>query len=74
MFFLLIAPSSTIMNPNEPTLQQVQTVRCPTCGAGQGEKCELSTGQTRRSRILTDAILQRTEYRLRNIRQWVKWR
>jgi hypothetical protein len=31
----------------KPTLKQVQAVRCPTCGAGPGEKCELSTGQPR---------------------------
>jgi hypothetical protein len=31
----------------KPTLKQVQAVRCPTCGARPGEKCELSTGQLR---------------------------
>jgi len=27
--------------------EQALTVRCPTCGAKPGEKCELSTGQLR---------------------------
>ena len=27
--------------------QQALAVRCPTCGAAPGEKCELSTGQPR---------------------------
>jgi hypothetical protein len=27
--------------------KQVLAVRCPTCGAAPGEKCELSTGQPR---------------------------
>jgi hypothetical protein len=27
--------------------KQVLSVRCPTCGAKPGEKCELSTGQAR---------------------------
>jgi hypothetical protein len=31
----------------KPTLKQVQAVRCPTCGAGPGEKCELTTGLPR---------------------------
>ena len=31
----------------KPTLKQLQVVRCPTCGAGPGEKCELNTGQPR---------------------------
>jgi len=31
----------------KPTLKQVQAVRCPTCGAGPGEKCELNSGQPR---------------------------
>jgi hypothetical protein len=29
--------------------KQILAVRCPTCGAAPGEKCELSTGQTRNS-------------------------
>jgi hypothetical protein len=29
--------------------KQVLAVRCPTCGAASGEKCELSTGQPRTS-------------------------
>jgi hypothetical protein len=35
------------LKSKKPTLKQVQAVRCPTCGAGPGEKCELSTGQPR---------------------------
>jgi len=35
------------MKAKKLTLKQVQAVRCPTCGAGQGEKCALSTGQPR---------------------------
>jgi hypothetical protein len=27
--------------------KQILAVRCPTCGAAPGEKCELSTGQPR---------------------------
>jgi hypothetical protein len=27
--------------------KQVLTIRCPTCGAAPGEKCELATGQAR---------------------------
>jgi hypothetical protein len=29
------------------TEKQALGVRCPTCGAKRGEKCELSTGQPR---------------------------
>jgi hypothetical protein len=29
------------------TEKQALSVRCPTCGAKPGEKCELSTGQPR---------------------------
>jgi hypothetical protein len=47
IFLLRIAASSTTMKAKKPTLKQVQAVRCPTCGAGPGEKCELSTGQPR---------------------------
>jgi DNA gyrase inhibitor GyrI len=42
-----IALLSTTMKAKKPTIKQVQGVRCPTCGAGPGEKCELSTGQPR---------------------------
>jgi hypothetical protein len=35
------------MKAKKPTLKQVQAIRCPTCGAGPGEKCELNTGQPR---------------------------
>lgn len=31
----------------EPNPKDALTVRCPTCGAAPGEKCELSTGQPR---------------------------
>jgi len=44
---LRIAVSLTTMKAKKPTLEQIQAVRCPTCGAGPGEKCELSTGQPR---------------------------
>jgi hypothetical protein len=27
--------------------KQILAIRCPTCGAAPGEKCELSTGQAR---------------------------
>jgi hypothetical protein len=42
-----IAAPSITMKAEKPTLKQVQAVRCPTCGAGPGEKCELTTGQPR---------------------------
>jgi len=35
------------MKTKKPALKKVEAVRCPTCGAGLGEKCELSTGQPR---------------------------
>jgi hypothetical protein len=31
----------------EPDLKQILVVRCPTCGASQGERCQLATGQPR---------------------------
>jgi hypothetical protein len=31
----------------ELSLKQIAAVRCPTCGAGPGEKCEINTGQPR---------------------------
>jgi len=31
----------------EPSQRQALAVRCPTCGAAPGQKCELSTGQPR---------------------------
>ena len=31
----------------KPKLKQLQAIRCPTCGAAPGLKCELSTGQPR---------------------------
>jgi hypothetical protein len=31
----------------KPTPKQVEAVRCPTCGVGPGQKCELATGQLR---------------------------
>jgi hypothetical protein len=44
--------------------KQVLAVRCPTCGAAPGEKCELATGQPRteahRDRRLTAADPQTT--------------
>ncbi len=47
IFLLRIAASSTIMKAKKPTIKKVQAIRCPTCGAGPGEKCELGTGQPR---------------------------
>ena len=38
---------NTSMKAKKPTLKTVQAVRCPTCGAGPGEKCELNTGLPR---------------------------
>ena len=35
------------MNAKDLTPKQLLTVRCPTCGAKAGEKCELATGQPR---------------------------
>jgi len=35
------------MKAKKPTLKEVQAVYCPTCGAGPGEKCELTTGHPR---------------------------
>lgn len=32
---------------NRPTIEQIQAVPCPTCGAEPGEKCELNSGQPR---------------------------
>jgi hypothetical protein len=32
---------------NELSVKQALTVRCPTCGAKPGEKCELTTGEPR---------------------------
>jgi hypothetical protein len=39
--------SSITVKAKKPTLKQVQAVRCPTCGARPGEKCELTTGLPR---------------------------
>src|ERR1700679_1715412 len=36
------------MKARRPSLKQVQAVRCPTCGVGPGEKCQLTTGQPRK--------------------------
>ncbi len=36
-----------IMKTQKPTLKQIEAIRCPTCGVGPGEKCELNTGQPR---------------------------
>jgi len=45
------------------TLEQIQAVPCPTCGAQPGEKCELNSGQARtaphRDRRLTAEDLAR---------------
>jgi hypothetical protein len=42
-----IATQSTTMKAKKPTLKQIQAVRCPTCGAEPGEKCQLTTGRPR---------------------------
>jgi len=47
IFLFGIAASSTAMKAKKPTPKQIQAVRCPTCGAEPGKKCELSTGQPR---------------------------
>jgi len=41
------------------SLKKIFTVRCPTCGAAPGEKCELTSGHRAPIRIVTDAWLQR---------------
>ncbi len=47
------------MKAKKPTVKKVQATRCPTCWAGAGEKCELSTGLPRtnphRDRLLIAA-------------------
>jgi hypothetical protein len=35
------------MNAKDLTPKQRLAVRCPTCGAKRGERCELGTGQPR---------------------------
>jgi len=35
------------MKAKKATLRQIEAVRCPTCGAAPGEKCELNTGDPR---------------------------
>ena len=35
------------MKTKKPTLREVESVPCPTCGAAAGEQCELNTGQPR---------------------------
>jgi len=47
VFLLRIAALSTTMKAKKPALKKVHAMHCPTCGAGPGEKCELSTGQPR---------------------------
>jgi hypothetical protein len=41
------------MKPKKPTIKQVQAVRCPTCGTGPGEKCELTMESPAQSQIVT---------------------
>src|ERR1017187_4725446 len=43
IFFFRIAALSTVMKAKKPP-KQIHAIHCPTCGAGPGEKCELSTG------------------------------
>lgn len=47
-FPLCWLPHHHVMKARKPTLKQVQTVPCPTCGAPPGERCELGTGLPRR--------------------------
>jgi|KBSMisStaDraftv2_1062788.scaffolds.fasta_scaffold32835_4 hypothetical protein len=35
------------MKAKKPTAKQILAIRCPTCGAAPGKKCELGTGQPR---------------------------
>jgi hypothetical protein len=37
--------------------KQILAVRCPTCGAAPGEKCELSTGQPRNNSHLDRRLI-----------------
>jgi hypothetical protein len=41
---LLSARLKPGMKARKPTLRQVQAVRCPTCHAAPGKKCQLSSG------------------------------
>jgi len=60
------------MKVKKPTLKQVQAVRCPTCGAGPGEKCELSTGQPRTEPHRDRRLISKDWVsRLRSI--WTRW-
>jgi hypothetical protein len=43
------------MKAKKSTLKRVQAIRRPTCGAGPGEKCELSSASPLKGRIVTDA-------------------
>jgi len=47
IFLFGIAASLTTVKVRKPPLKQIQTVHCPTCGAGPGEKCELTSGRPR---------------------------
>jgi hypothetical protein len=47
---------------NRLGMEQIRAVRCPTCGAEPGEKCELNTGQPRTAphrdrRLATEDLL-----------------
>jgi len=59
------------------TLRQAQSVRCSTCGAKPGERCELSSGQPRtephRDRRLTASELELTP-KIRNHSKHWHWR
>jgi len=35
------------MTAKKPAITRVEAIRCPTCGAAPGEKCERNSGQVR---------------------------
>jgi hypothetical protein len=44
--------------------KQILAVRCPTCGAAPGQKCELSTGQPRHNPHLDRRLISKDWTRL----------
>jgi len=65
------------MKAKKPALKEVQAVRCPTCGAAPGEKCELTTGLFRtephrdRRLIAEDDLVQSRPIRATWSRIWL---
>lgn len=45
------------MKTKEPTLKQVQAIRCPTYGAAPYEKCELNSDQPRNNPHLSRRLI-----------------